>query len=143
MNKIILLILFMIFLSCQARAEQVYIDMSIISKIESNNNPLAYNPRTKAIGLYQITFICLKDYNNYHSEKITEQELFNPDKNYQVAFWYLNIRIPQMLRYYKKEVSIEHILICYNAGIKYIIKNKDLPTETKNYLKKYRQDLDR
>lgn len=137
MKKLILLILFMTFLTCLARAEQVYIDMSIISKIESNNNPLAYNPRTKAIGLYQITFICLKDYNNYHSKKITKQELFNTDNNYKVAYWYLNIRIPKMLKFYNKEISVKNILICYNTGISYIVKNKKLPTETVNYIKKY------
>jgi soluble lytic murein transglycosylase-like protein len=137
MKKIILFTLFIALLSYQAIAEQVYIDMSIISKIESSNNPFAYNSKTKAIGLYQITPICLKDYNLYHIEKTKSWQLLDPKTNYKIAVWYFNIRIPELLRYYKKEINIVNILISYNAGISYVVYNKKLKKETIKYIGKY------
>lgn len=113
------------------------INMKIIAKIESNNNPFAYNHKSKAIGIYQITSICLEDYNNYHNKKYKIIDLFNPKINYEVAYWYLNIRIPQMLKYFKIKDTIKNRLICYNAGINYLMKNKFLPKETINYIEKY------
>ena len=113
--------------------------LSIIAIIESSNNPLAYNPKTQARGLYQITPICLKEWNNFHpSEHYALNDLFNPQVNEKIAKWYLTKRIPQMLRYYKKPVTIENILICYNAGIKYVLKGV-IPEETKEYIQKYKE----
>ena len=113
--------------------------LSIIAIIESSNNPLAYNQKTQARGLYQITPICLKEWNNFHSsEHYTLNDLFNPQVNEKIAKWYLTKRIPQMLRYYKKPVTIENILICYNAGIKYVLKG-EIPKETKEYIQKYKE----
>lgn len=113
------------------------IDLKIIAKIESSNNPNAYNSKTQAIGLYQITPICLADYNQFHDIKFTLKEMFNPTKCHMVAYWYLNIRIPKMLKHYNKPITIKNILICYNVGIKYSVKNLTLPNETNNYIKKY------
>ena len=69
-------------LSCYA--EPVKIDSNIIAYIESSNNPLAYNKRTGAKGLYQIVNICLEDYNNYHAIKYNEQDLFDERINFIV-----------------------------------------------------------
>lgn len=122
--------------SCEpARAENI--DLSIIAKIESNNNPLAYNARSKAIGMYQITPICLKDYNTYHKgQEISYKGLLDPKKGYSVASWYLNIRIPQMLKTYHKVDTVYNRLWCYNAGIGQLQKGV-LPNETKQYIKNY------
>ena len=124
--------------------KEFLIVLSIIAQIESSNNPLAYNPKTQAIGLYQITSICLKEYNSFHKTKYTKKDLFNPTINKKIAFWYLNKRIPQMLKYYKCSVTIENILICYNWGIGNFLKwkkregdIKKLPEETREYLRKY------
>ena len=114
------------------------IDLGKIKSIESSGNAFAYNRVSQAIGLYQITPICLKEWNNYHaSEQYYSQDLYNPKVNTKIAKWYLERRIPQMLRYYKKEVSISNILISYNAGINYVVKDLPLPKETKEYLVKY------
>ena len=94
----------------------VYIDLAKISRIESSNNPKAYNKRSKATGLYQITPICLKEYNNFHKEKqYSMKDLYDKDINEAIAGWYLNVRISQMLRYYDKPDTIENRLIAYNV----------------------------
>lgn len=115
-------------------------DMQKIMIIESSGNPLAFNDRTKARGLYQITPICLKEWNNFHSEQfLTPSKLFDPEVNYRVAYWYLNQRIPQMLKYYGMNVDKRSILIAYNFGIGNMVKGKRLPTETINYINKFNQ----
>ena len=60
------------------------IDIEIIKEIESNGNPLAYNFKSQARGVYQITPICLEDYNIYHDKKYIESELFNPIINKKI-----------------------------------------------------------
>jgi soluble lytic murein transglycosylase-like protein len=114
------------------------IDLNKIKQIESSGNPLAYNPTSQARGLYQITPICLKEYNNFHTKKYSTQDLFNPTINEKIAKWYLTKRIPQMLRYYNKPITTSNILISYNAGINYVVKGLSLPTETRNYIQKYK-----
>jgi soluble lytic murein transglycosylase len=113
------------------------VDIDRIINIESSGNSKAYNSRSGAIGLMQITAICLEEYNNYNKVKYSRNDLFNPDINIKIGTWYLNERIPAMLKYYKMEVSTANILISYNAGISYVISGKALPDETVNYIKKY------
>jgi len=115
------------------------IDLDIIKQIESSNNPLAYNKTTKATGLYQITPICLMDYNIAHKTLYDIEDMYNPILCHKIAEWYLNKRIPQMLRYYNKPITLENCLVAYNAGIAYIVYNKPLPEETVNYIRKYKQ----
>jgi len=45
------------------------IDMDAIATIESSNNPKAFNEQSGARGLYQITPLCLKHYNQAVDEK--------------------------------------------------------------------------
>jgi soluble lytic murein transglycosylase-like protein len=138
MRKIITIILsFLIVLLFVGVCCEDIIDMKIISKIESNHNPLAYNLKTKAVGQYQITQICLEEFNKYNKKNYTLLSLFNPKRNYEVAHWYLEKRIPEMLSYYNYSITLENTLICYNAGISYVVYNKKLPEETKNYIRKY------
>ena len=113
------------------------LNMNAIKQIESGGNPNAYNKHAQAKGLYQITPICLKEYNNYHENKIKDEELFNAKLNYTIANWYITKRIPQMLKHYGKRLTNRNIIISYNAGISYVVENKDLPEETENYIIKY------
>ena len=117
------------------------IDMSVIAQIESSGDPLAYNSGSKATGLYGITPICLKDYNQYHKIKYALKDMFNQGKCYDAASWYLKKRIPQMLKYYELEVTIDHILICYDFGIGHLVNGDKIPKETKDYLMKYKERI--
>ena len=120
---------------CRDYAWADVVDMKIIAQIESSGNPNAVSS-VGAIGLYQITTICLKEFNQFNKTHYLQKDLFSPAVNEKVAWWYLNIRIPQMLKYYCKPVTTENCLIAYNAGIRAVIRGY-LPKETANYLKKY------
>lgn len=118
-----------------------YIDLHKISIIESHGEESAYNPMTHATGIYQITPIVVKDYNKYHIEKYDIESMFDSTISYKVAYWYLNIRIPQLLRHYNLPTTMDYYLISYNAGIRIAINhykhNAALPKETVNYINKY------
>jgi hypothetical protein len=120
------------------------INMDAIAQIESSNNPMAYNNRTQATGVYQITPVCLADFrqnckwklNKYQFSTFTMENMFNPYMNWCVSKWYLTERIPEMLVVYHKPVTIKNIIWAYNAGIGNVVKGI-MPEETKQYLKKY------
>lgn len=122
----------------QVEAQNSIININIdkIISIESAGNAKAFNRHSQARGLCQITPICLKDYNQFHKVKYSTSDLFTPQINIQIAQWYLNVRIPQMLRHYNRTVSVRNILICYNAGIQKVISGK-LPDETRKYISRY------
>lgn len=111
------------------------VDLNAIAQIESSNNHLAFNKSRGARGLYQITPICLKDYNKFHAIKYTNKDLFDKVINRKVADWYLHNRIPELLKSKRKEVNLENTVTCYNAGIKYV--GRKIPRETKKYINKY------
>ena len=110
--------------------------LSAVQAIESSGDPLAYNKHSGARGLYQITEICLADYNQYHTQQYTLEQLYDPEINEKIAAWYLLVRIPQMLDHYNIIITPDNILWAYNAGIGKVRKGI-MPEETKNYIKKY------
>lgn len=138
---IILLIAYLILQVGTANAQlQPAIDMGAIAYIESKGNPFAYNSSSSARGIFQITEICLKDWNAYHPrDKYTPKDLFRSDANIKIATWYLSERIPQLLRHYGLEVNLENILISYNFGIGNLVKGKKLPEETINYIRDFKE----
>lgn len=121
--------------------------VNAVIQVESNGNSNAHNKKSGAIGLMQITPIVLKEWNElYWKKKIAKQtKIYAPFRiehmtdmkaNIDCGTWYLRDRIPQMLKYYHKPITLDNLLISYNAGISYVIKNKPLPRETRQYLKK-------
>ena len=124
---------------CLVTVHALDIDMERIKQIESAGDPYAFS-NAGARGLFQITGICLREWNQYHRNEVyTLDDLWTPEINRKIAYWYLHVRIPQMLRYYKKPVTIDNLLTAYNAGISYVVNNKPLPKETINYIQKYKQ----
>ena len=121
----------------QANAETI--DLDRIMMIESSGNALAHNKKEDARGLFQIRAVVLKEWNQYHRTKYAMGDLWNPRINREVGEWYLLKRIPQMLKHYGKKVTVENVIISFNAGISYVVKNKPLPKTTKKYLAKYRR----
>jgi len=136
-KRIMLAMIFLFIFHSSAYAER-YINLSRIIKIESHGNEKAYNRGSGARGLCQITEICLKEWNNFHKTEVYSlKDLFNGEINKKIADWYLNVRIPQLLKHYGKEVNTRNIIICYNAGISYVVSNKRLKKETVDYITKY------
>jgi membrane-bound lytic murein transglycosylase MltF len=123
----------------EAQAAEVKIDMNAIAQIESSGNPKAFNARTGARGLYQITDICRRDYNaNARAAKYSKVDLMRPDVSRRIAEWYINKRIPQLLRALGLPDTLETRLVAYNAGAG---KVKNPPQESLEYIEKYRDIL--
>ena len=135
-------------LLCKTCYSQV-VDIAKIIQIESSGNPDAYNPISKAIGLCQITSVCLLEWNNYHPNgQYDELDLYNGEINTLIGNWYVNIRIPSMLKYYRIPDTINNRIIAYNFGIGHLrnwyragADYELLPKETKNYIVKYNRGL--
>ena len=127
------------FVGCQpAHAETI--DMHKIMMIESGGRNIPSTIKSEhAAGIYQITPVVMKEFNDSGilSYEINHEDLYNTKINHYVAEWYLTKRIPQMLKAYKKPVTVRNILIAYNAGISYVVKDKNLPAVTVAYLRKY------
>jgi len=113
------------------------IDLNIIALIESSGNPKAFNPSDGAKGLHQITSICLKEYNNHHVKKFSSNDLYSPSISLNIANWYYNKRIPQLLKHYGIRDTIENRIIAYNAGIKTLVNGRKTPKITLKYIQKY------
>lgn len=113
------------------------INLSAISTIESSNNSKAYNRISQATGLFQITPVCLEDYNSFaRREKFSLDDMFNQAKAEKVAKWYLYVRIPQLLKHYGHDVTTRNVLVAYNCGVSCLTRSS-LPTETQQYISKY------
>lgn len=112
------------------------IDFQAIAELESSNNPKAFNKKSGAIGLFQITPVCLKDFNEQNKKKYTAEMLYSPYRNFEVANWYLTVRIPQMLEGLGLEITTQRILWAWNAGIWAVIHDR-MPNETRLFINKY------
>lgn len=134
--RIISLLLVCLLVCGVCHAEEVIIDMDKIMIIESSGNTLAYNKRSGARGLYQITPIVVREFNSYNGTRYTNEDMFDPQKCGRVAYWYMNERITGLLRHYKVPDSIKARLWAYNAGIRAVILN-NMPFETRLYIQKY------
>jgi len=121
------------------------IDLEVIKKIESDGDALAYNGRTKCYGLYQISQVCLEDFNQACLAAYTPQDLFDPVINEKIARWYFT-RLEELLLYFKIPVSGAYLIAAYNWGIGNVVRwhktgalLESLPQETRNYLEKYKK----
>jgi len=125
-------------LSALVQAEEI--DLNKIIHIESSGNPLAWRKADDSRGLMQITPIVLKEWNNFHPrEKHSANDLWNPAINKKIGSWYMNARIPQLLKHYGKPDTLKNRIISYNAGISYVVKGKAMPEITRSYLAKYKR----
>lgn len=98
MTTLILIILFSV--RCLAPAEN-YIPIAgtepirpydklweTVCKVESNNNPLAYNPSEKAYGIAQIRDIRVRDYFDRTGIKVSLNDCYNPDISKRIFMFY-------------------------------------------------------
>jgi hypothetical protein len=123
---------------CRAQIIQpAKIDLKKIAMIESSGNPRAWRREDDSRGLFQVTPICLKDYNNFHpGAAYSMDDLWDVSVSTLIADWYLNKRIPQMLRHFGIPDTIKNRLWAYNAGIGNVVKGR-MPKITQDYLRKY------
>ena len=113
--------------------------INAIIQEESSGNPLAVSS-VGARGLMQITKPALTDYNTYHTDKMSMDDMWDEEKNKTVGIWYVNKKIPEYLRHYKIEDTLENRLWSYNAGIGNVRKGIK-PQETIDYIGKVMQRI--
>lgn len=125
-----------------------YINMNKIAQIESSNNPNAENPESGARGLCQIMEPTWGESVRLMKKDWAWDDAFDADKNRQVGNFYMNRRIPQMLKAFKIPDSVEARLAAYNWGVGnlrnvYNEVGEDwveyIPDSVKNYILKYRK----
>lgn len=127
------------------------IDHDAVIQIESSGNPNDYNEKSGARGLYQITYKCLNDWNKEHPEiQYTTEDLFIPSVNKLIGKWYLDVRIPHYLKFWKIPVNDGAILAAFNWGPtafhEWYDNGQDmvkLPSETVRYIWKYKREVER
>ncbi len=136
-KRLQLSLIFMLIFHSFAYAGGSLINIKKIIQIESSGNARAWNKGEDARGLCQVRICVLREYNERHSKRYSMQDLFIPEINIEIASWYLEKRIPQMLRHYGIAVTPENVIIAYNAGINYLVRHKPIPQTTRRYLLKY------
>jgi hypothetical protein len=109
-----------------------------IIQIESSGNPNAYNKRTKATGLMQITPVVVEEFNENNSNtKYSLRDMKNPEKNRRVGTWYLRRLGEHYFEKYSIKPTNDHLAGAYNAGVNRLRDNIrfgiPLPMETRNY----------
>ena len=118
-----------------------------IIRIESGYDNTAYNTKSKARGLMQITPIVLKEWNEFNpKEKYSKNKLFDPEVNIKIGKWYLFPRIANhYLPFYELNKDVPNILTAWDWGIGNLVNLKGnaienlhrLPKETNNYIKEF------
>ena len=159
---LLVLCIVLMFIPCYA---EVKIDIQKIIMIESSGDPQAIS-KSGCIGLMGINPKgALADWNlkigmfgthykNPNAKTISELEivygnyynlgdLYNPTVNVKIGTWYINERIPQMLKAYGIEDTIDNRLIAYHDGVgnlrKYLRGERKLGKFMKGYLRKYKE----
>ena len=114
------------------------IDYHAISWIESRCNQYAerHVGSDNSWGEFQITRVVLEEYNNHHHTGYTTQDLLDLAINENIAHWYMEVRIPQLLRHFGLPVTVDNCIICWNGGIRAAIHHH-LSRITKRYIKEY------
>lgn len=86
-----------------------------VAKVESSNNPKAYNHKEKAIGLLQIRPLYFLDAQKFDRElaRFSHRDCFDPQVARRVMWAYMARYEPQALR----EGNYEVLARCHNAGL--------------------------
>jgi soluble lytic murein transglycosylase-like protein len=82
--------------------------LKALAIVESGNNPLAYNKKENAAGLYQIRPIYLKDVNRFSKEQFNLADRFDPVKSARIVTLYL--------QHYCPGGSLEMMARVHNGG---------------------------
>ncbi|MBX4189749.1 transglycosylase SLT domain-containing protein [Candidatus Parcubacteria bacterium] len=112
------------------------ISLPVIASLESSNRPRVIGDGGRALGLFQLHSGVVSDFNSAHKTSYQHQDALNREIAQKIAHWYLETRIPQILKSKKLPVSTENVLTCWNAGCGRV---KNPPLLTQEYIKKYKK----
>jgi hypothetical protein len=65
-----------------------------VCKYESNNNPLAYNPREQATGIAQIRPVLVRDYNQRTGKDYCVEDMYDIEISKEIFMYYASRRGP-------------------------------------------------
>lgn len=109
-----------------------------IAKVESSLSPTAYNEKTKAAGLFQLTPICLADLRKRWGLPI---DPFDPPSATKGASVYLS----WLMREFPEDLTL--VLAAWNWGIgnvkKWLRDELELPEETRKFVDKVLREWER
>ena len=107
-------------------------EMNAIAMMESSFRPsLGVHPDGLSFGLMGITVPAQTEYNTRTGSFADRKQL---NDNIAIACWYWGKRIPQMLKYFEKKNTLRNRTISYNAGISYVVNQKEIPARTLAYI---------
>lgn len=131
-----------IFLCSFAHASEI--NLAAIAQIESSNGINIYNPRTQAIGMYQVRLPAVRDFNRHNPTKQIKTINHLVDRNEMVARWYFG-HIKKMLKASGVPHDVTYICASYNLGVGKVIRWhragaqwSKLPRETRLYVLRYK-----
>lgn len=100
------------------------VDMGKIAMIESSGCKNLVGDNGKALGCYQLHAGVIKEYNQFRKASLKHSDVMNRVVGLKVADWYMNKRIPAMLKHFGKADTVENRLTAYNRGIQAVIDGK-------------------
>ena len=87
--------------------------------------------------LFKTKSAWLKDFNKFTGKQYTRRDLKDFNKNAEVVDWYINQRIPDMLRASGNPVNIRNVMIAYCEGISHVIYQRGLKQDTMRRIREY------
>jgi hypothetical protein len=136
----------MVFLIIGATSGYAEMNLDALAMIESSNNPKAINRDEGSYGLFQISPIALRDFNQQVGVKHTVKDLMREETNAHIAIWMLEVRIPQYIEAYKLPDTLLVRIAIWNWGISKTIdwyrgggKFSKLPKQTRRFYEKYKK----
>lgn len=112
------------------------IDLRAIAQIESSGNPKAVGDDGNSLGLYQLSFPLIQDYNRLNKKDYTHKDALNPLISRKIALWAFQSYYPYILKAKGREVSVSALLTCFNAGCGRV---DNPPASTVKYIEKYKR----
>lgn len=92
------------------------------------------------IGLFQLLPQgAIAEYNQ-RVRRQAESWYWDVQNNIHVGAWFVGKRIPELLKYYKKSITINNVLWAYNAGIGNL-NNGNLPLSTEDYIEEVKDRM--
>lgn len=117
-----------------AHADMMNLDS--IRKIESQDGKYVLNPEEGAYGPFQIRIKALRDFRHETGSKWKLHDMYNEAKAAHVAIWYLEVRIPALLKAWGHADTLENRIVAWNCGITCV--GDIIPPGTKRYIRDYK-----
>lgn len=125
------------FVLCQGNlglCQGAEIDLNALSWAESRNQDIC-SPAMDC-GRWQITAIVVDDYCRMSGVCYRLKDMLQPQTGREVAGWYANVRVPQLLKHYGIADTTQNRIWAWNAGIGSVLKGQ-IPSTTRQLLRRY------